>query len=182
MKEEDLLMTQPVTRRTFVVTLAGAAAAAPIASVMVTGEASAMGASHEIQMLNKDPDDRKASMVYIPQILQVNAGDTVKFVSADKGHNTKSIDDMIPEGAEAWDSKLNEDFEMTFEVPGFYGYLCTPHSSTGMVGLVVVEGEGKLDNLETAQGVKHRGKARKVWEGIWEEAAEMGLLEATPAA
>ena len=174
-------MTNTVTRRRIIVTAAGAAAAIPLATVLGSGQASAEPVTHEVEMLNRHPEDRKQSMVFVPRLISVNPGDTVLFKSVDKGHNTKTIGDMIPEGPEEWDSALNEDFEVTFETPGFYGFQCTPHASVGMVGLIVVEGEGKLDNLETAQGVRHRGKSRKVWEEIWEEAEEMGLLEETAA-
>lgn len=172
-------MTNPVTRRKVIVTVAGAAAAAPFASLLTGGEAAAEAMTHQIDMLNKNPENPRETMVFVPRVISVNPGDTVVFKSVDRGHNTKIIDDMIPDGPEAWDSKLNEDFEVTLETPGFYGFQCTPHASTGMVGLLVVEGEGKLDNLETAQGVRHRGKARRVWEDIWAEAEEMGLLSET---
>lgn len=175
-------MTNTVTRRKVIFTAAGAAAAAPLAAMLGSNAAVAGGhATHEVQMLNKDPDGKIRGQLFSPRILQVNAGDTVNFVAADRGHNSASSDGMIPEGVEAWDGKINEDVSMTFDKPGIYGYVCTPHASAGMVGLIVVEGEGKLDNLEAAQGVRQRGKAKKVWKEIWEEAEEMGLLEATTA-
>jgi len=174
-------MTKSVTRRTLIISAAGITAAAPFSPLLAADDAMEPMA-HDVQMLNKHPEDRRQTMVFVPRILQVNAGDTVTFLSADKGHNTKSIKDMIPAAAEDWDSKLNADFEITFDAPGFYGYQCTPHASTGMVGLIVVEGEGKLDNLEAAQGIRHRCMARRVWQEIWETAEALGLLEATPAA
>ena len=136
----------------------------------------ASGAEHIVQMLNKHPEDKKQKMVFYPRILQVNSGDTVTFESVDKGHNSASIKGMIPDGAESWKGKINKDISVTFEKPGFYGYVCTPDGTNGMVGLVVVEGEGKLDNLESAQKVKQRGKSKKAFKAIWEEAEEMGLL------
>lgn len=174
-------MAKSVTRRNVIITGASAAAIAPFAASLGTEVGAEEAMAHEIQMLNRHPEDRRQSMVYFPRVLSVKPGDTVTFLSVDKGHNTKTIKDMIPDGPESWDSKLNEDFEITFDAPGFYGYQCTPHASTGMVGLIVVEGEGKLANLEAAQGVRHRGRSRKVWEEIWSEAEEMGLLEETVA-
>ena len=35
-----------------------------------------------------------------------------------------------------------------------------------MIGLIVVNGDGKLDNLEDAKGAKHRGKAKKAWKKL----------------
>ncbi|MGD1869328.1 MAG: pseudoazurin [Neomegalonema sp.] len=101
---------------------------------------------HEVQMLNKHPDDKKKRNVFSPALIRIQPGDTVKFISADKGHNTESMKGMIPEGASEWKSKVSKDFEITYEKPGVYGYRCTPHAALGMVGLVDVEGEGWDDN------------------------------------
>ncbi|MEO0773864.1 MAG: pseudoazurin, partial [Pseudomonadota bacterium] len=122
--------------------------------------------------------DRQQRMVFKPAFLTINPGDTVQFVSADKGHNSEVIDDMIPEGAESWKGRINEDVEVTLETPGFYGYKCTPHVGTGMVGLIVVQGEGMMGNLEAAQDVRHRGQAKKRFEALWEQAEEAGVLSA----
>lgn len=130
----------------------------------------------EVQMLNKHPDDRKIRNVFLPLIVKVQPGDTVRFISVDKGHNSASAKGMIPEGAKPWKTKISKDEDVTFEVPGIYGHVCTPHYSLGMVGLVIVEGEGMTDNLEAAKSVRQRGKAKKVWEEIWAEVDEKGYL------
>ena len=163
-------MTFPVTRRDAMVGVSSVALAGLCPYVAI-----AEGhATHEIMMYNKDPNDPKKKMVFAPHIVQINAGDTVKFVSAQKGHFSQSIKKMIPDGAEHWKGKMNKDMEITLTVPGFYGYQCTPHAGNGMVGLIIVEGEGKLDNLESAKKIKHRGKAKKVFKAIWEEAEASG--------
>ena len=133
------------------------------------------GTVHEVQMLNVDPDNRRNRMVFKPRVQVVQPGDTVRFLSVDRGHNSVSKEGMIPEGAEGWRSQLNEDFDVTLTEPGFYGYYCQPHETTGMVGLIVVEGEGMMDNYEAAQEVRQRGRAADVWEEIWAEVEEMGL-------
>ncbi|MDX8354756.1 pseudoazurin [Cognatiyoonia sp. IB215182] len=130
---------------------------------------------HEVQMLNVDPDDPRARQVYIPRILVAQPGDTVKFVSVDRGHNSESVPEMMPDGAENWEGAINDDIEVTVSVPGFYGYKCTPHASVGMVGLIIVQGDGMMDNREAAQGVRQRGRARQVWDEIWEEVDGMDL-------
>ncbi|MEM8841915.1 MAG: pseudoazurin [Pseudomonadota bacterium] len=127
-------------------------------------------------MLNKDPDNSKRKMVFYPTILVVQPGDTVRWLPVDKGHNSEAIKGMVPDGAKLWKGKLNKEVDVTFEKPGFYGYKCTPHVSLGMVGLVIVEGDGMFDNLEAAQAVKQRGKAKKSWAAIWEQAGADGLL------
>jgi hypothetical protein len=44
-----------------------------------------------------------------------------------------------------------------------------------MVGLIVVQGDGMMDNLAAAQDVRQRGRASAAFDEIWAEAAEMGL-------
>ena len=164
-------MNNVIDRRNLIV-----GAGALVVSGLQTGLLFAEGHTvHEVMMYNKDPADSKRKMVFTPDILEVNAGDVVRFVSAQKGHNSASIKGMLPDGAEKWKGKINKEIEVKFSVPGFYGYQCTPHASSGMVGLIIVQGEGKLNNLEAARSVKHRGKAKKVFKGLWEEADKMGL-------
>ena len=133
------------------------------------------GNTFEVLMLNKDPDNPKKKMVFSPSLLKVSVGDTVSFLPEDKGHNSEVIKGMFPDGAEKWKGKLNKQVDVTFTVPGFYGYHCKPHANMGMIGLIVVEGNGKLDNLDTARNVKHRGKAKKAWTELWDAADEAGL-------
>ena len=133
------------------------------------------GNTFEVLMLNKDPDNPKKKMVFSPSLLKVAVGDTVSFLPEDKGHNSEIIKGMSPDGAETWKGKMNKQVDVTFSVPGFYGYHCKPHSNMGMIGLIVVEGDGMLDNLEAARGVKHRGKAKKAWKELWESADEAGM-------
>jgi pseudoazurin len=156
-----------IPRRHFIMTTILAATLAP--SVV-------RAATHEVDMLNVHPDDRRQRMVFYPRLLSVQPGDTVKFVAVDRGHNSSSIDGMLPDGADVWVGKINEEVEVTLEIPGFYGYKCTPHLTLGMVGLIVVEGEGKLDNLEAARSVTHRGRAKVAFEEIWAQAEADGLL------
>lgn len=134
------------------------------------------GATIDVNMYTKDPDNKKNRNVFIPRVVRVKPGDTVRFVSVEKGHNSASTKGMLPEGATPWKGKLNKDIEVTFEKPGIYGYECSPHVSLGMVGAVIVEGEGMTDNLEAAKAARKRGKAKKVWQEIWAEIEEKGLL------
>ena len=130
-------------------------------------------ATHEVKMYNKDPDNKKNRMVFVPRILKIQPGDTVKFISASKGHNTESIKGMLPAGVEKWKSKIGKDFELTLNKPGIYGYKCTPHFGVGMVGLVVVEGDNWQANLEDAKKAKKVGKSKKIFKEIWSELETM---------
>ena len=160
-------MSVRIGRRTM---LAGTAA------LMATRPAWAQGAVHDVEMLNTHPENRRLRMVFHPRLITVDAGDTVRFLPTDRGHNSASIDGMLPEGVESWNGRLNQQVDLTFDAPGFYGYKCTPHLSLGMVGLVVVRGEGMLNYLEAAKEVRQRGRSAAIWEEIWAEAEAEGLL------
>lgn len=90
---------------------------------------------HEVKMLNRN---ESGSMVYEPSYLTIAPGDTVKFLATRPGHNAATIEAMVPEGAEPFKGKLNEEIEVTLTVPGIYGVKCTPHYAMGMVMLIQV--------------------------------------------
>jgi pseudoazurin len=81
-----------------------------------------------------------------PMVVFIKPGDTVKWTNM-VGHDTASIEGMIPEGAQPWQSKLGEEFNLTLDKEGAYIYKCTPHVSTGMLGAIVV-GELPPKNLD----------------------------------
>ncbi|MEL6666791.1 MAG: pseudoazurin [Pseudomonadota bacterium] len=141
-----------------------------------TADVASTGRVVEVGMFTVNPDNRRETMVFTPNLLQLNVGDTVKWVATEPSHQSASIPGMIPEGVEAWYSQINADVEYTFTKPGIYGYQCVPHYAGGMVGLIVVEGEGKLDNLDAAKAVRHPGLAGRRFEDIWAAAEEAGYL------
>ena len=111
-----------------------------------------------IEMLNK-LDDR--NMVFSSEIVKVDVGDTVSWVSTDKGHNVEFISkNGVPDGVEKFKSKVNKDAEFTFTIPGIYAYWCTPHKSMGMIGFIIVGDD--LSNLESIKKVKFVGKSKKL--------------------
>ena len=117
--------------------------------------AGAAGAAEiEVKMLNKG---EKGAMVFEPDFIRAAPGDTVRFVPTDKGHNAETIKGMLPEGAEPFKSKFNEEITVTFDKEGVYGVKCAPHYGMGMVALIEV---GTPVNLEEAKAVKQSGKAK----------------------
>lgn len=128
----------------------------------------AMAANFEVRMLNKGAD---GAMVFEPALTQVAVGDTVTFVPTDKGHNVETIKGMLPEGAEAFKSRIGEQITITFTVPGAHGFKCMPHYAMGMIGLVVV-GEDPA-NLEEVMKVKHPKLAQERFNAIF---AALGAL------
>lgn len=109
---------------------------------------------HVVQMLNKG---EKGAMVFQPDLVQAAPGDTIKFVPTDKSHNAETIKGMIPEGADAFKSKMNEEYSVTLDKEGVYGIKCTPHYGMGMVAMIVV---GQPVNADEAKAVKQTGKAK----------------------
>ena len=96
---------------------------------------SALADVHEVKMLNRGA---AGSMVYEPDFLRLAPGDSVRFIPTQNGHNAASMDGLLPPGASAFKSQLNQPVEQTFEVPGFYGIQCSPHVAMGMVMLIQV--------------------------------------------
>lgn len=90
---------------------------------------------HEVKMLNRGAT---GSMVYEPDYLRIAPGDSVRFIATQSGHNAASLPGLLPEGAEAFKGKINQQIEQTFTVPGLYGIQCIPHLSMGMVMLIRV--------------------------------------------
>ncbi|WDR03137.1 pseudoazurin [Devosia algicola] len=122
-------------------------------------------ADFEIKMLNKGA---AGAMVFEPAFVKIQPGDTVNFVVVDKGHDVESIKGMLPEGVEAFKSKISQPFSMTFDVPGAYGFKCTPHFAMGMIGMVFVGDE--LANLDAAKAVKVPRKPQERFDAIYAEA------------
>lgn len=76
-----------------------------------------------------------------PIIVFAEPGDTITWINM-PAHNTKSINGLIPQAAEPWQSQMGQDFSVTLEKEGIYLYECNPHLSFGMAGAIVV-GEPK---------------------------------------
>lgn len=146
-------------------------ASAIVLMTSAIGISSAFAATHEVLMLNKNPDNKKERMVFIPAVLKIELGDTVKFISTDKGHNSQSDKKALPEGAEKWKSKIGKDFEVTYTVDGTYGYYCTPHRGMGMVGLILV-GDYKT-NYDDVKASRQKGKAKKALKKLYEQVDAM---------
>lgn len=136
--------------------------AAAAAVMAMTGGARA--AEVEVKLLNKGSDG--AVMVFEPAFVKIAPGDTVKFVSADKGHNAESIKGMLPEGAVPFLGKNNEDVAVKFEKEGVYGVKCLPHYGMGMVAMIVV---GSPGNVDQAKAVPQVGKAKQVFATLFDK-------------
>jgi pseudoazurin len=150
-------------------------AAAAEEEVAPVPEVEANGTVHEVQMLTRDPDG-SGLQVFKPRLITAQVGDTVKFVPTDPTHQSSSIAEMIPAGVEGWEGEINKEVSYVLPTPGVYGYKCIPHYAAGMIGMVVVEGEGMTDNLEDAKAVSHPGLAGREFNEVFETAESEGML------
>ena len=117
----------------------------------------AFAETFEVQMLNKGSDGER--MVFEPAFIQAAPGDTIKFVASDKGHNAEINKGMLPEGADAFKGKINEEIEVTLDVTGVYGVICKPHFAMGMVMTIAVGDVTAPDDF-LAGRVPKRAKTR----------------------
>ena len=112
-----------------------------------------------IEMLNKRG---KEKMLYGQDVARIDVGQTITWTPDSKGHNVQFV--SVPEGVEKVKSKLSKEFSYTFEQEGVYLYVCTPHASMGMIGMVIV-GESDV-NLDEVLDYKFRGKSKKKFKKI----------------
>ena len=107
-----------------------------------------------IEMLNKDADGNK--MVYSQELVKIEVGDTVTWVPRSKGHNVEMISSP---NKMKFKSKNGKEAKITFDTPGIYYYLCTPHKGMGMIGLVIVGND--MSNIDDVKKAKAYGKSKK---------------------
>ena len=107
-----------------------------------------------IEMLNKNADGQK--MVYSQEVVKIEVGDTVTWLPSSKGHNVEMISSP---NKMKFKSKNGKEARITFETPGIYYYLCTPHKGMGMIGLVVVGND--MSNIDDVKKAKAYGKSKK---------------------
>ena len=68
-----------------------------------------LAAEHQVKMLSSLNGQM---MVFEPPVLNINKGDTVKWLNSNPGHNSASINEMIPSNAKPWNGKMNENIIM----------------------------------------------------------------------
>lgn len=116
----------------------------------------ALAETHEVKMLNRG---ESGSMVYEPDFLAIAPGDSVKFIATHPTHNAASIPGFLPQGAEPFKGKINEEIEVTFSEAGLYGIQCIPHLAMGMVMLIQV-GDQPASEAQIPASLPARAKQR----------------------
>ena len=120
----------------------------------------------DVLMLNKGTE---GAMVFEPAFVQAAVGDTITFISTDKGHNAEGIEGMLPEGVAEFKSDMGKDYVLTLTAEGLYGIKCTPHYAMGMVALIQA---GAPVNKDAVMAVEMRGKAKTRFEPLLAQIAE----------
>lgn len=129
------------------------------AAVMLALGGAVTAETFEVKMLNKGEG---GTMIFEPAFLRIAAGDTVKFIPADNGHNAESVKGMIPEGATVFAGKINQEVDVTLTEHGLYGVKCKPHWGMGMV-MVIAVGDDAVD-ADSFLGGKMPKKAKANFE------------------
>lgn len=109
-------------------------------------------ADHTVEMLNQGPGGD--FMVFAPEVLKVEVGDTITFKPVDPGHNAETLPEIWPEGAEEFKGEIGAEVSYTVEKPGIYGVKCLPHYMMGMIMLIVAgdpENMGQVESYEPPQ-------------------------------
>ena len=128
---------------------------------------SAFAESRTVEMWNKDPEDKKRKMVFSEEIVAIEAGESVTWLATDKGHNVEMIDG--PDGYKLpKKSKISKDVTITFDTPGVYVYVCTPHATMGMIGMIIV-GDLTQEGVDAIRDAKLRGKSKKKFKQLLSE-------------
>lgn len=126
---------------------------AAVIIVAVLFGSSVQAAEHEVRMVTV----QSGEMLFDPDFVQAEPGDTIRFIPVDPTHNAETIRGMIPEGAEPFKGGISEEFTATLTEEGIYGIMCKSHYATGMVMTVVV---GDPANLDRVTRRPHPSKAR----------------------
>lgn len=134
-------------------------AAAPIAFGLAATPA--LAETIEVRMLNRGEN---GVMVFEPDYVELKPGDSIKFRVGHKSHNAASIDGMVPDGYAGFKGQINEEIEVTFDTPGFYGIKCSPHFAMGMVMLIKV---GQVELTEAFRKAEAPARARGRFDAIF---------------
>ena len=123
----------------------------------VVTNSNAKGSSEIIlDMLNLREDGER--MVYSQDVVNIEVGDTVKWLPKDGGHNVEFV-----AGPDSFEippkSYINREVSIKFDIPGIYLYVCSPHSIMGMIGLIVVGND--TSNKEKIASYDIGGKGSK---------------------
>ena len=81
-----------------------------------------------------------ANRAFSQEIAEIDVGQTIEWLPTAKGHNVEFL--LGPDNVKLPKrSTFSKPVSIKFDTAGIYLYWCSPHKSTGMIGLVVVGGD-----------------------------------------
>ncbi len=101
------------------------------------------------QVYDINAEQRDQMYQFQPDYMEVETGDTVRFLGTVGRHTVHSVRDMLPEGVQKIGIMPHGNPDVVFDRPGIYGIQCKLHQRHGMVALIVVGGD--LHNLQPAR-------------------------------
>ena len=123
------------------------------------------------QVMDMKADSLDAMYQYVPDYLEIQPGDTIRFVGSMGSHTVHTIDNMLPDGAEPVAIRYKPSYEVKFAEEGVYGLKCKVHHRYGMVGLIVVGSpEGNLEQATEAAMSKLGKRSRPKMQRLLERA------------
>lgn len=99
----------------------------------------------QVKMLTNGPNHQM--LVFDPDFIKANVGDSVTFLPMEKAGHT-SISLLVPEGAKPWKATPDTQITVKIEKQGVYLVQCDVHKSLGMVAVIQA---GKPVNLAEAK-------------------------------
>lgn len=131
---------------------------AALLSAATLGAAVLPAAATEHTVLMRNSNGKGKFMLFEPDFIKAEVGDTIKFVPKDKGHNAETIPEIWPAGAPEVKGELNEEVVLKIEKAGIYAIKCHPHFPMGMIALITA---GELTNKDQLESYKPAGTAEK---------------------
>jgi len=96
---------------------------------------------HQVKLLTANSSGQM--MIMEPEFLNIEKGDSVRFIPSDASHNVQSL--VVPEGGVTFNTRMGESVVIDFDTEGAFLYKCTPHFALGMIGIIQV---GRALNLK----------------------------------
>lgn len=119
------------------------------------------------QLIDPDASNPLDLFRFSPAYVELNPGDSIRFLNSLGKHTVLSMENMMPEGAKPFAISHQKVAEVKFEKPGIYGIRCRVHYRYGMVMLVKVGKE--LPNLEQAKKAKVGRRAKKKFKELFQQ-------------
>ncbi len=114
-----------------------------LAALLLLPTGHALGEEHTIQAISQRGYE---SMLFEPDFLRIEPGDTITFAVDDLDHQPQSA--FVPAGAAPWQAEQGASITVELTQEGVYVFDCAFHNVMGMAGVIVV---GEPVNLAEAR-------------------------------